>query len=108
MTDATVDARTRDGSPDDRKPSTANAVSYGALLGLVTGAADWLILDCYAGGHWAGGHWAGGHWHYVPPSQQLIEVAAPIVFLPAALWMGQAFSVIADIIMRRLKRADQT
>lgn len=93
MSDTTMD---RPGSAADRKMSPAGATAYGAILGLVTGSADWLILNCYA----------GGQWHYVPPSQQLIEVAAPIVFLPAALWFGQVFSIIGDIIIRKLRKND--
>lgn len=97
MSDQSNDKRAQSGTAADRKPSATNATAYGALLGLVTGGADWLILNCYA----------GGHWHYVPPSPQLIEVAAPMVFLPCALWLVQVFSTIGDIILKKLQRNDQ-
>ena len=94
MTDATTDARMRAGSPADRKASTANAAATGAVLSLTLGIADWLFLQCLAGGHF---HWAA-------PNQQLIEMASPIIFLPIALWIARVFSLIGDIITNRLQK----
>ena len=86
----------RPGSAADRKTTTGNAINYGAMLGLATGLGDWFFLQCYT----------GGHWHYVPPSQTLIEMAAPIILLPVGLWVANVLSIIGDIITNKLKRAD--
>lgn len=93
MSDTTID---RPGSAADRKTKTSDATKYGALIALVTGMGDWMFLQCYT----------GGHWHYVPPTQTLIEMAAPLILLPVALWFSNVFSIIGDIITNRLKKAE--
>lgn len=87
----------RPGTAADRKTNTSNATAYGAAIGLTIGAADWLILQCFA----------GGQWHWVAPSTNLIEVAAPIILLPCGVWMGKVISILGDIIIRKLQRADE-
>lgn len=93
----TEDARSRVGSPDDRKMSTAGAVSTGAAAGLVIGLCDWVFLQCYT----------NGHWHFAPPSASLIEVGAPILILPLGLWLGKVFELIGKIITNRLEKDAQ-
>lgn len=92
MTD--TDGTSRSGSRSDRKMSTASATATGAAAGLTIGLADWLFLQCFA----------TGHFHWIPPSKDLIEVAAPILLLPVGLWFGRVLSLIGDIITNRLQR----
>lgn len=92
------DARARDGSPSDRKISTANAAATGAAAGLTIGIADWVFLQCLS----------TGHWHWVVPSKDLIEVAAPIILLPVGLWLAKVLSLIGDIITDHLQKDANT
>lgn len=87
------DTRSRNGSKDDRKVSTANAAATGAGASLAIGAAD-LMIQCYQ----------GGHFHWVAPNQQLVEMAAPILLLPVGLWLARVLSLIGTIITNRLQR----
>lgn len=82
------------GSPSDRRMSTANALATGAGVGLTIGMCDWLILQCFA----------GGQFHWVAPSQNLIEVGAPILVLPVALWFGRVVTLIGQIILDHLQK----
>lgn len=88
------DSSSRSGSAADRKITTTNAVATGAAGGLTIGFCDWLFLQCMI----------GGHFHFVAPSQQLIEVAAPILVLPIVLWFGNIVSLIGRIITNRLAK----
>lgn len=90
------DQRAHNGSPDDRKPSPKVSITMGAMLALATGFADWVFLQCYT----------GGQWHYVPPSQTLIEMAGPIILAPLLFYVVQVFSLIGDIIINRLEKAE--
>lgn len=94
MSDQSVDIRQRDGSRDDRKFATKDALALGGVLGLLTGGADWLILQCFA----------TGQFHWVLPSKDLVEGVAYIILLPVGLWLGKFFTLIGDIIMNRLQR----
>lgn len=93
-----TDARARTGTPSDRKMSTANATATGAAAGLTIGVADWIFLQCLS----------TGHWHWVSPSKDLIEVAAPIMLLPIGLWVARVLSLIGDIITNRLQKDANT
>lgn len=94
MSDQNGDARQRSGSKDDRKFATKDALALGGVLGLVTGASDWLVLQCYA----------GGTWHWVAPSKDLVEGVAYVMILPAVLWLSKVFSLIGTIITNRLQK----
>ncbi len=63
----------------------------------MTGGADWLILQCFS----------GGQFHWVAPSKDLIEATSYVILLPVALWLGTFFSLVGDIIIRKLKKDDQ-
>lgn len=73
------------GTKDDRQPSRLQQTGTGGVLGLVIGLADWGI-KCHTAGH------------YVPPDNALVEIGGSIVGVPFALWFGDVFSTIGDII----------
>ena len=81
------------GSPSDRKFTTLQAIATGTAGGLTIGICDWLV-QCFQAGH------------IVAPSQQLIEVGSPIIVLPVGLWFGRVFSLIGDIVIKKLQRDD--
>ncbi len=95
MKDADADL-VRPGEKTDRKVTATGMAATGGAAGLVIGLMGWLMVDCYA----------GGHWHWVAPSQQLIGIGGPIVVLPVALWVARVFQIVGDIITRRLERID--
>lgn len=84
----------RPGTAADRKTSTINATATGAAAGLTIGFADWFFLQCFT----------TGHFHWVSPSKDLLEVAAPILILPLGLWFGRVLSLIGTIITNRLQK----
>lgn len=93
MDDIAADVN-RPGTAADRKISTVNALANGAAAGVTIGIADWFFLQCFS----------TGHFHWVAPSKDLIEVAAPILILPLGLWFGRVLSLIGTIITNRLQR----
>ena len=97
MSDQQSDRRTRDGTRDDAKFGTKDALALGGVLGLATGGVDWLVLQCFA----------TGHFHWVLPTKDLLEGVAYTIVLPVGLWFGKFFSLIGDIITDRLQRADK-
>ena len=88
------DGRSKTGSPADRKIKTANALATGAGASLTIGLADWFFS----------GYDKTGHWHMIVPNQQLIEMAAPLIILPAGLWVARVLSLIGDIITNHLEK----
>lgn len=93
MDDVAADVN-RPGTASDRKMSTLSALSTGAAAGVTIGLSDWFFLQCFT----------TGHFHWVSPSKDLIEVAAPILILPLGLWMGRVLSLIGTIITNRLQK----
>jgi hypothetical protein len=87
----------RPGSASDRKISTGTATAAGAASGFCIGMCDWLT-QCMA----------SGHWHWVAPSQSMIEVGAPIIVLPVALWLGRVLSLVGEIITNHLQKDSST
>ena len=89
-----TDSRSLDsGSKSDRKISTSSAAALGAGASLAIGFTDWFF-QCYSGGDWT----------FAPPNQQLIEMGAPIMVLPAGLWISRVMSLIGDIVINSLQR----
>ena len=85
--------RTANGTVSDRKFSTAQAAASGAGAALCIGFSDWFF-QCAQGNHWV----------WIVPNQQLIEMGAPILLLPVALWIARVFTLIGTIITNRLQK----
>lgn len=85
----------RSGSKFDRKPNPVNSMALGGGLALAIGLSDWLLLVCYKSGVFV----------YVPPSQQLIEMAGPILLLPLGHYLFRILSAIGRIILNPLEKA---
>lgn len=88
-----AELRSRAGSPADRRMSTASAAATGAGASLAIGLTDWFFT-CYQHGQFV----------FAAPSQQLIEMGAPLVVLPAGLWVARVLGLIGQIITNYLEK----
>lgn len=79
----------------DRRPNPVNSVALGGGVALAVGMSDWLILGCYKTGHFV----------WVAPSQQLIEMAGPILLLPFGHYIIRLLSALGRIVLNPLEKA---
>lgn len=86
-----IGTRVENGTAADRKPSQLQRTGSGGVLGLVIGLADWGIRCSSVG-------------HYLPPDNALVEIGGSIVGVPFALWLGDIFTTLGDIITERLNK----